>query len=90
MKTKHAKVRAQQRSIPPLVDELLDRFWQEEHVGSGAIKVYFGKSSIRNMERDWGHRPVSRLAEWFHVYKVRSTDGHTITMGRRTHRLQRK
>jgi hypothetical protein len=90
MNTKHAKARAQQRGIPPLVNELLDRYGQEEHDGHGAITLYLSKSSIRNMERDWGHRPVSRLAEWFDVYKVRSADGSTITVGHRTRRLRRK
>jgi hypothetical protein len=90
MNTRHAGVRAQQRGIPPLVDQLLDLYGQEQHDGHGAVVVYLNKASIRNMERDLGRRPVSRLAEWFDAYKVRSTDGHTITIGRRVQRIWRK
>ena len=31
MNTQHAEIRAQQRGIPPLVDELLDRYGHEHH-----------------------------------------------------------
>jgi len=79
MNTKHANVRAQQRGIPPMIDQLLDLYGQEQHDGHGAITLYLNKASIRNMESDLGRRPVSRLAEWFDAYKVKSTDGRTIT-----------
>lgn len=88
--TQHAMLRAQQRCIPPMVDQLLDLYGQEEHDGHGAIILYLNKKSIKSMERDLGRRPVSRLAEWFDTYKVKSTDGHTITVGHRTRRLRRK
>ena len=90
MNTRHAQLRAQQRCIPPLVEQLLDLYGQEEHDGHGAIILYLNKVSIRNMERDFGRRPVSRLAEWFDAYKVKSTDGQTITTGHRTRRVWRK
>ncbi len=90
MNTRHAEVRAQQRCIPPMIDQLLDLYGREEHDGHGAVIVYLNKDSIRNMERDLGRLPVSRLAEWFDAYKVKSTDGHTITVGHRTRRLWRK
>ena len=81
--TRHAITRMQQRGIPPMVDQLLDLYGQEEHDGHGAVTLYLNKNSIRNMERDFGRRPVSRLAEWFDAYKVKSLDGHTITVGHR-------
>lgn len=86
----HASIRAQQRCIPPIVDQLLEHYGQEEHDGRGAVIVYLNKHSIRKMERDLGRRPVSKLAEWFDAYKVRAADGRTITMGRRSRRLWRK
>lgn len=88
--TCHAFTRMQQRGIPPMVDQLLDLYGQEEHDVHGAIILYLNKNSIRNMERDLGRRPVSRLAEWFDAYKVKSSDGLTITVGHRTCRLWRK
>ena len=90
MYTRHATVRAQQRGIPPLVDQLLDLYGQEEHEGHGAVVLFLSKTSIRCMERDLGRRPVARLAEWFDAYKVKSIDGSTITVGHRTRRLWRK
>ena len=48
-----------------MVDQLLDLYGQEEYNGHGDITVYPSKDSIKKMERDLGHRPVSRLAEWF-------------------------
>lgn len=90
MNTQHAELRAHQRGIPPLMDELLDRYGHEQHDGHGAVILFLDKQSIRSMERDLGRRPVARLAEWLDVYKVRSRDGQTITIGHRTRRIWRK
>lgn len=90
MSTRHAEIRAQQRGIPPMVDQLLDLYGEEEHDGRGAIVLYLSKASIRHMERDFGRRPVARLSEWHDAYKVKTTDGQTITVGHRTRRLWRK
>jgi len=90
MNTRHSAIRAQQRGIPPLVDELLDRYGKEEHDGHGATTVYLDKESIRKIERDWGRAPAARLSGWFDAYKVRSADGKTITIGHRTQRIWRK
>lgn len=89
MNTKHAEVRAK-RGIPPIVDKLLDLYGQEEYDGHGTVIRYLNERSIRSMERDLDRRPVSRLAEWFYAYKVKSTDAPTITVGHRTRRLWRK
>lgn len=88
--TNHAAVRARQRGIPPMVDQLLDQYGKEEFDGHGAITVYFDKQGIRAMEHELGRRPVSRFSEWFGVYKIRSIDGKTITLGHRTRRVWRK
>ena len=90
MKTRHAEVRAQQRGIPPLLDQWLDLYGQEEHDGRGAVVLYLSKASIRSLERDFGRGPVARLAEWLDAYKVKTTDGKTITVGHRTCRLWRR
>lgn len=90
MSTTHATVRAVQRGIPPMVDLLLDLYGQEQHDGRGCVVVYMNKHSIRKMERDFGRRPVSRLAEWLDAYKVKTTGGSTITIGHRTQRVRRR
>lgn len=83
MKTNHAHRRAQQRGIPLLIDELLDRYGREQHDGHGGVILFFDKNSIRSMERDLGRKPVSRLAEWLRAYKVVTTSfDRTITIGK--------
>lgn len=90
MNSKHAEICAKQRGIPPMVNQLLGLCGQEQHDGHGGVVLYLDKTSIRNMERDFGRRPVARLAEWFDAYKVMATDGKTVTVGHRTRRLWRK
>ena len=89
-KTNHAQQRAQQRGIPPLIDQLLEMYGQEQHDGHGAVVLYLDKASLRRMERDMGRRPVARLSEWLDAYKVKSTDGNTITVGHRYQRIRRR
>lgn len=86
----HATRRAQQRGIPPLIDQLLDLYGQEQHDGHGGVILYMDKNSIRRMERDMGREPVRQLSRWQHAYKVKSsTDGCTITVGYRIKRIRR-
>ena len=90
MYTQHAKIRAQQRGIPPLIDQILDRYGQEAYDGHGCTVLYLNKMSIRNMQRDMGSRPVAKLSEWLNAYKVESSDGNTITIGHRKQHIWRK
>lgn len=91
MYSRHAQIRAQQRGIPPLIDQLLDLYGHEEYDGHGGVVLYLDKASIRRMERDMGREPVRKLAEWRNAYKVRSSvDGCTITTGCRSARIWRK
>lgn len=89
MHTQHSRLRAQQRCVQPLMDELLDRYGREQHDHHGAVIVFFDKDSWRRMERDLGRHAVACLCRWRHVYKVRSTDGCTVTLGYRTRRIRR-
>lgn len=89
MDTQHSRKRAQQRCVQPLMDELLDRFGQEQHDHQGAVVVFFDKDSRRRMERELGRHAVACISQWLNVYKVRGTNGHTITVGYRTRRIRR-
>lgn len=89
MNTQHAKVRAQQRGVPPLIDELLDRYGRERHDHHGAVVVFFDKDSRRSMERELGRSAVACISRWMNAYKVRSTDGCTVTVGFRTRSIYR-
>ena len=86
--TKHAAIRAQQRGIPPLVDQWLEEFGEEVHDGHGCIRRYFSRRSIREMKRAFGHQPVILFKRYLHAYKIDScADGSTITKGWRTRRF---
>ena len=91
MDSQHARTRAQQRAIPPLVDEWLDRYGEEEHDGRGGVQRYFSRRSIRAMERDLGAQPVAICKRYLGAYRVDSShDGTVITRGWRTRRLRRR
>jgi len=46
--TLHARARAQQRSLPPIVDALLTQFGEEVHVGNGRVRLLLTKRSTRH------------------------------------------
>lgn len=87
----HAAVRAQQRCIPPLVDQWLEQFGEEKHDGHGGVLLYFSRASIRTMERAFGRAPIRKMAEYLNAYKVESShDGHVLTIGHRIKRIKRR
>ncbi|MDD5240588.1 MAG: hypothetical protein PHG47_02580 [Sulfuricella sp.] len=87
----HAKIRAQQRGIPPIVEWWLDEFGEPFYDGHGGIVTTFTKESVREMEKSLGREPVRRMSEFFKCYKVESShDGTVITLGKRSRRFQRK
>lgn len=84
MLTKHAMKRAQQRGIPPLVQNWLQDYGEECFDDNGAIIRYFTSHSIRKMERELGREPLRRLSEYLRCYLVESSsDGSVITVGKR-------
>ncbi len=84
-------MRSQQRGIPPFIDQLLDLYGHEEHVGTGRVMMYLDKASIREMERDMGREPVRRMGDWLRAFKIKSAiDGATITIGHRHKHIKRK
>lgn len=87
----HSAIRAQQRCIPPLVEEWLDVFGEESYDGHGGCLRFFSRSSRRAMERAFGRAPVRKMEEYLDVYKIESTtDGTTITVGHRYKRIRRR
>ncbi|SFO21628.1 hypothetical protein SAMN05216386_2968 [Nitrosospira briensis] len=87
----HAAVRAQQRCIPPLVEQWLNQFGEEKHDGHGGVLRYFSRASIRAMERAFGRAPVRKMSEYLDAYKVESShDGDVLTIGHRTKRIKRR
>jgi len=91
METVHAKVRAQQRCIPPMIDQWLDQFGAEQYDGHGGVVRFFNRASIRAMKRAFGSSPVRKMSEYLNVYKVESShDGRTITIGHRFKHIARR
>lgn len=91
MHTNHSRIRAQQRGIPPLIDQIHDAYGRESYDGHGCVVVYLDKTSLRRMEKDMGREPVRCLAAWHDAYKVqRTADGATITIDHRTERQWRR
>jgi len=87
----HARARLQQRGIPPLIDQWLDEFGDQEYDGRGAVRVFFSRRSIRRMERTFGRLPVRKMAHLLNAYRIESSrDGRTITYARMTKRMRRR
>lgn len=84
MQTQHAIQRSQQRGIPPLIQQWLLDYGEENFNERGMIIRYFTARSIRRMERDFGREPVRRLSEYLRCYLIESAnDGAVITVGKR-------
>jgi hypothetical protein len=89
--TNHARLRIQQRCIPPLVNRWLDEFGDEDYDGHGGIRRFFGRRAIRRMERELGTQVVKHNAKYLRAYKVVSSrDDGLITTGWRHRHLRRK
>ena len=80
----HARIRSQQRGIPPLIQAWLDDFGEELHDGRGAVIRYFSRRSVRKLEREVGTIPVRRMSEFLRTYMVEGqSDGIVITLAKR-------
>lgn len=90
MITPHARTRAQQRGLPPLVMHWLDDFGREIHVAGGATIRHFDKRARRRLERFVGREPVRRMHERLDACAVYGSDGVLITTGHRYQRIRRK
>ncbi len=84
IQTLHATVRAQQRGVPPLIQDWLLDYGEEQFDGHGGVVRYFSNECIRRMERDIGKTPLKRMSEYLRCYLVQSSsDGAVITVGKR-------
>jgi hypothetical protein len=88
MNTSHAAKRQQQRGIPNLVIEWLERFGHEQHDQHGAMLYYFDKPARRRLERHYGRTSVRRMHEFLNAYVVIDRNGQLITVGHRYNRVR--
>lgn len=83
MKTKHAKVRAQQRGINDEVERLLQAYGEERPATRGCVMRFFSKKSIKKIESEFGHFFVAKNHENLRSYLIESREDHVIiTVGK--------
>ena len=87
--TAHARVRMQQRGIPPgAVEDLLD-FGRTAHDHHGGEIVFFDKTARRRLAREHGGHLDERSAKFTRAYAVLAADGAVRTIGWRYKRIHR-
>jgi len=84
----HAKIRSQQRAIPPMMIDLLLKFGTSEKSGNGTSKFFFDKASRRKVKAYAGN--VSKvLEEHLDLYVVVGENNAVVTVAHRMERIQR-
>jgi hypothetical protein len=87
--TLHAQARLQQRGIPPLVIELLERFGSCVR-SCGADRLIFDKAAITRLRRHLGgDRGLRVIDRWLNVYAVIGDDGRFVTVSHQHRRIWR-
>lgn len=86
--SQHARIRSQQRAIPPILMDLLLYFGANEPAGNGASKIFFDKVARRRIKAYAGSL-AELLNEHLDVYVVVGADGQIITTAHRTTRIRR-
>ena len=84
--TTHARVRMQQRGIPPAVLQALLDYGREAHDHRGCRIVQFDKRSRRRAARELGAPLYRGLERYFGAYAVVGEDDAVITVGHRVGR----
>lgn len=88
MMSRHAETRCQQRSIPPMLIDLLLRFGVTERAPGKADKVYLNKAARKQIKAYAGPF-AGQLDQHLDIYAVVSEDGLVITIGHRQERIRR-
>src|SRR4051812_1317634 len=86
--TDHARVRMQQRGIPPAALAVLLDYGTEAHDHHGCRIVCFDKRSRRRAARDLGDL-FRRIERHLDAYAVLATDDVVVTVGHRRGRKPR-
>ena len=87
--THHAQSTLQQRGIPLAVVENLLDFGHEAHDHRGSQIVYFDHHAREQLRWQVGSDRYKRLERHLGAYAVVGGDGSIITVGHRTHRINR-
>lgn len=87
--TCHARIRTQQRGIPPLIQEWLLTYGAMG-IRYGAQVRYFDKAARKVLKQLFGAVVIDRLGNLLNTYLVESHDATVITVGHRTQRKRRR
>lgn len=87
--THHAAKRMQQRGIPEKVLPLLFEFGEEEYDHHGTRTVYLNKKSRERIRKVTGQDEFKRIQGALDVYAVLDENDQVLTIGHRTHRINR-
>lgn len=87
--TNHANTRCQQRSIPPMMVDLLLEFGKSEYEGEGVAKMFFDKQA-RKRVASYAGPLAALLEEHLDMYAVvNQSNMQVITVGHRLERIRR-
>jgi hypothetical protein len=84
--TTHARVRMQQRGIPPVALEVLLEYGREAHDHRGCRIVRFDKRSRRRAARALGESAFRSVERFLDAYAVVGADDAVVTVGHRQRR----
>lgn len=87
--SKHAEIRAQQRSISPLILDWLLSYGAAQFDRRGAEIRYFDHAARRRLGREFGKQVVDRLGALLDTYAVVGANGTVVTTGHRFKRVNR-
>lgn len=85
----HARTRLQQRGIPEQVLPLLMEFGRREYDHRGARVVYLTRESREKIRQKADKTLFRRIEPSLDVYAVLNAEGHVLTVGHRTRRINR-
>jgi hypothetical protein len=85
----HAAKRLQQRGIPEKILPFLFEFGEESYDHHGARIVYFNKKARERVSRIMGGSEFKRIQGALDVYAVLDCNDCVVTIGHRTHRINR-
>jgi hypothetical protein len=83
----HARIRMQQRGIPPAVLDCLLTYGHSEYDHQGACIVYFDKASRARLSRTGVQ--LAKIEKYLKTYAVVACDGTIKTVGHRYKRIPR-
>ena len=87
--TRHAAKRLQQRGIPETILPLLYDYGHEEYDHHGSRTVFFSRRGRERVARVLGATEYKQLQRALDAYVVIDQNDCVVTVGHRTHRINR-